>query len=140
MNGVCLCRLSAVVLLLSLGCSGSPADPFSRVPVSGTVQLDGQPVKWGGIVLRGEKNEQTQEQAFVSYAIRDGQIVADSGAPGASDGMNEITVTIYDTDPSDESQEPVIRGTWLGQLSVKSGEPIDIKIDHNALTPPERNT
>ena len=140
MNGVSLCRLSAVVVLLSIGCSGSPADPFRRASVTGSVTLDGQPVRWGGITLRGQKNATTQEQAFASYAIRDGQIVEDSEAPGASDGMNEITVTVYDSDPTDESKEPVIRGTWLGQLTVKSGEPLDIKIEANALMPPEPNT
>jgi hypothetical protein len=138
MKGRAGCRLGAAILLLCAGCGGA-TDPFNRVQVTGTVLLDGQPIRWGSVTLKGEKNEQTQEQAFASFAVRDGQIVAEAGAPGTTAGMNEVSVIVYDTDPADESREPVIKGTWLGQMEIKSGQPLEIKMDSSSLEKPTPN-
>ncbi len=139
MNGLAVCRPWAAIVLLCAGCSGAATDPFSRVSISGTVLLDGQPIRWGSITLKGEKNEQTQEQAFASFAVRDGKIVEEAGAPGTTAGMNEVSVIVYETDPSDESREPVIRGTWQGQLDIKAGQPLEIKMDSSSLEKPTPN-
>jgi hypothetical protein len=139
MNGIAACRPWAAIVLLCAGCSGAPTDPFSRVTVTGTVTLDGQPIRWGSVTLKGEKNEATQEQAFASFAVRDGKIVEEAGAPGTTAGLNEVSVIVYETDPADESREPVIKGTWLGQLEIKAGQPLEIKMDSSSLEKPTPN-
>lgn len=136
MNGFAVCRPWAAIVLLCAGCSGAPTDPFNRVTITGTVTLDGQPIRWGSVTLKGERNEATQEQAFASFAVRDGKIVEEAGAPGTTAGTNEVSVIVYDTDPEDETREPVIKGTWLGQLEIQAGQPLDIKIDSSSLEKP----
>jgi len=52
LNGRCLASLTLLTTLTLGGCGGDPsvpAEPFTRVPVSGTVTLDGTPLAGGMI-------------------------------------------------------------------------------------------
>jgi hypothetical protein len=109
------------------------------VQLSGTVTLDGKPIQWGTLNVKGAKNEETQEQALESYAIRDGQIMADPGARGTTQGMNELNVLIFASDPTDENKQAQVTGTWTAQQTIAADQPLNINIESSALQKPERS-
>jgi hypothetical protein len=57
---------SALICLATMvGCGGSN-DPYSRVPISGTVKLDGQPLERGYFIFEPKNDEPTQSGGMIS--------------------------------------------------------------------------
>jgi hypothetical protein len=55
---------TSLVLLTSVGCGGSN-DPYARVPISGTVKLDGEPLMRGYLVFEPKSGEPTQSGGMI---------------------------------------------------------------------------
>ncbi len=128
--------LLAVITLLLAGCGGGASDPFARVPVSGTVKVDGEPVQFGTITLTGEKNTQTQETAQAILAIRNGEFSTKSGGLGTTAGKNEVVVTVYGSDPDTADPEgpaPEVVGHWKSETEVTANTPLDFDIPAGEL-------
>ncbi len=135
-NSHCARSRAALVLTSMLlfagflaGCGDAP-DPFERIPVKGTVTLDGEPIEFGTIQFTGERNEQTKETAFVVAPVRDGTFSVDDG--GTTAGTNEVFVIIHAGEPRDDAEVGVI-GTWTGTLTVEPGSELQIKLDSSML-------
>ncbi len=128
--------LATLCLLTAWGCGGGSTDPFTRVPVTGTVQLDGQPVEFGSIALKGQKNEATQDVAEVVLGVRGGKFSSDGGALSTTAGSNEVTVTIYKKDPATiepEETATAVTGYWKGQVEVQSGQAVTLDLNSAEL-------
>jgi hypothetical protein len=135
-------RMSAGVIVLGIllgasGCGGGVEDPFAdRVKLTGTMNLEGMPVKWGSLILRGAKKEDTQEQAVDSLVVTDGKFATSEGSPGTTAGQNEAQVIIYAEAPPVINEEegsdyvPKVTGYWSGPVTVEADKPlvIDLKM------------
>lgn len=124
------------VFVFVTGCGGSSPDPFARVPVSGAVQLDGAPVEFGTIAFTGESIAEKQEVASLVAAIQGGKFSTLSQARGTTAGDNAIVVTIYKTDPAAATAEgppTEVVGYWKGDVSVQSGQSVDLNIKSTDL-------
>lgn len=130
-------RWAGCLILVLAGCGGGAKDPFARVDVSGTVQLDGAPVAFGSISFTGQKNEATQEVAQSVLPIQGGKFSTASGGRGTSAGANDIVVTIFESDPAAttaENPDVKVIGSWKGQKDVQSGQPLSIELTTAELT------
>jgi hypothetical protein len=129
-------------MLLLAGCGGTAADPFSRVPVTGELLVANQPVEFGSIYFRGAAAEKTQEVAQLQLPVRDGKFASFDDSYGTTPGPNEITVTVYATDPDLEEEsgkETRVLGTYTGPVNVAEDEPIKINLEAGDLQRPSRN-
>jgi hypothetical protein len=133
-------RIAAAALALGAsgllsGCGGVE-DPFERSPVKGTVELDGEPVPYGQLLMVGEKDADTQQAAQLIMMVRDGAF--DSGPnTGTTPGPNEVTVTLYDSDPTGEDSEANPTGRWTSQVTVEADKPVSIVIPAGEVTKPQ---
>jgi hypothetical protein len=132
-GGFALASMFVPLLLAATlsGCGGDVEDPFERVPVQGTVTVGGEPVQYGLLQLTGEKNEKTQETAFVSAQVRDGKFAVKDGA--TTPGPNEAFLIIYASEPK-ENEEVKTAGTWNGTVTVEPEKDLKIEIDPTMLS------
>jgi hypothetical protein len=60
-----IAAFAVVGLLLCLGCGGKK-DPYARVPISGTVKLDGQMLDRGYLIFEPKSGQPTQSGGMIS--------------------------------------------------------------------------
>lgn len=124
--------VSPLIVLLSVGfLSGCGGDSFDRVPVKGTVKLNGTPVESGGIVATAaSSSSDSQKLPNAQTAIIDGGFeFPPDKSPAPGDYRFEISVAVPDenADPSasPEGEEEVGANTVLYKKKVtipKEGE------------------
>jgi len=119
--------VSPLIVLLSLGfLSGCGGDSFNRVPMKGTVKLNGAPVESGGIVAIPDPDSSSSDSEKLpraQAAIIDGgfQFEPDQ-SPAPGEYLFEISVAVPDenADPSasPEGEEEVGANTVLYKKKV----------------------
>jgi hypothetical protein len=136
-------------LLFAAGCGGGAEDPFQRADVTGTVNVDGAPLKYGEIAFRGDEVTKNSEVAQATLMVRDGKFESNPAAlPGL--GKNTVLVIAYEgdapppPDPNDESgdspPDPKVTGYYSTSLTVEEDKPVTIEIKKSELThqPPQK--
>lgn len=122
------------------GCGGGAADPFERIDVSGTVTLDGQPLKYGEIYFKGERLEgDSPNVPQAQLPIRDGKFSSTRAyKPGR--GKNSVTVTAYEGDPPPQTSgddadppEPKVLGYWHTEVSLTDKSPLSFAMSKSEL-------
>lgn len=121
------------------GCGGGASDPFERIDVTGTVTLDGQPLKYGEIYFKGERlNPDAPDVPQAQLLIRDGKFSSSRGLqPGR--GKNAVTVTAYAGDPPPptdgdaEVPEPKVLGYWQTEITLEDKNPLSFAISKSEL-------
>lgn len=95
------CGLVAGLLLMVSGIAGCGRYE-DRVPVSGTVTLDGQPLKSGFIAFVGEQGD-----AVGVGPIRDGRYaLSESGSrQGISSGSYQVRIESWEVEPGEEQPD-----------------------------------
>jgi hypothetical protein len=149
-KGALMCRLGfstgiiPVVVMAAAGilsgCGGGATDPFERIDVTGTVTLDGQPLKYGEIYFKGERlNPDAPDVPQAQLPIRDGKFNSTRAyKPGR--GKNTVTVTAYDGDPPPQSAgddtdipEPKVLGYWQTEITLADKNPLSFAISKSEL-------
>ena len=140
-------RLASGCLIFGLaailgGCGGGVDDPFDRTHVTGSVSIDGQPLKYGAIYFKGEQARDATEVAQALLDIRDGKFAATRAyKPGI--GKNSVTVTAYEGDPpppvpvddveGNAPPEPKIVGYWQTEVQIADDAPLSFEIKKSDL-------
>jgi hypothetical protein len=101
--------LTLLALLSSVGCSGS-RDPYSRVPISGTVKLDGEPLMRGYLIFEPKGGQPTQSGGMISEGKFD---VEESKGPVPG----QYSVAIFSG--ADDPAGGVVAGTPEGETAAK---------------------
>lgn len=120
--------LAAILGAQFSGCSGS--GDLERTDVTGSVTLDGQPIPFGLLFLKGQPNAQ-QQVTQVYLAVRDGKFSSrEQKVAGPSPGENTITITIYEGPPpaDEDAAGPKIRGAYTATVNVTGNEPVNIEM------------
>jgi hypothetical protein len=125
---------AALALVFSFAGCGGVEDPFERVDVAGTVNIDGKPLPYGELLFKGKPNDKDEAaQAFVE--VRDGKFSTENGAkPGP--GENTVTLTVYDaaSPPAAESEEEFpVKGMWQTTKTLKADEPVAFDVKSSEL-------
>lgn len=118
---------SCVLAIWLAGCGG--ADPFGRVPVTGTVSLDGAPVPYADILFEGPPDANNQ-CAKSMIRMRDGKFEL-KAAQGPQVGKNTVQMSLYDAAPqvvevngrTDEKLGKHL-GSWSGTFDVEADKPL----------------
>jgi len=120
---------------LSISGCGGTSDPFERASVQGTVQLDGQPLPFGELFLKG-KVSANGEAAQTFLQIRDGKF-SSSGQTLPGTGSNEVMITVFSSDPDvadKEGRDAPVKGTWSGTTEVTGKEPLSFDLKSSELS------
>lgn len=134
--------LSAGLTFCFVGCGGGVEDPFDRTHVSGSVSIDGQPLKYGAIYFKGEQAADATEVAQALLDIRDGKFAATRAyKPGI--GKNSVLVTAYEGDPpppapvddeeGDAPPDPKVVGYWQTEVTIEDEAPLTFEIRKSEL-------
>lgn len=143
----CTVTYPGLVLML-LFCSGCGS---GVLPVSGSVTFDGQPLKYGTILLRSAEGNESQARQIM-LEVRNGKFVTASGL-GVPAGKYNVTISIFEGEapppiqaPTDGSEgtgsgmEPKVVGNWRGTADVASGVELTFNIEKQALQVPGRGS
>jgi hypothetical protein len=97
-RSVSLLSFSAMISACLVGCGSGD----SRLPLTGTVTFNGQPLVFGEVVFRPEKGPEG------SATIRDGKFdTALESGQGITRGQNRLLVTGYESEPIPIADETV---------------------------------
>lgn len=114
--------LLSATLLVAAGCGGGVDDPFTRVPVKGTVKVGGQPVAHGLLRLEGAKQEDLA--ANLVLTVTDGMVDSEAaGLSGITAGECQVELHLYE-----DADGAVPKGTWRGIVTVPA-DGSEISID-----------
>jgi hypothetical protein len=91
--------ISALAVATCLGC-GEPANKHGRIPFSGTVTLDGQPLAKGYLIFEPKAGQPTQSGGM----IKDGKFDVPANA-GAAPGLYSVAI-FSGSDPLPNKYEP----------------------------------
>ena len=135
---------AAAVTVLLLFCSGCGV---SRLPVSGSVSVAGEPLKYGTILFKTAGATATETHQIV-LEVRDGKFITPTGL-GVPAGKYDITINVFEgeapppaqaaTDGSEGSGsavEPKVVGKWAGPAEVESGKELTFAIEKGSLQAP----
>jgi hypothetical protein len=123
--GAAVSRLAVLVAACSaaVGCSGS-ANNQDRLPISGTVTLDGVPLKTGYVVFEPKSGQPTQSGGM----IKDGKFEVPA-ADGAAPGTYSVAIFAGDESTQSNKYEP----------GTPEFEAAAMKISSKQLVPPRYN-
>lgn len=129
--------VGSLILLGSAGCGGS-----ANRPVTGSVTLDGQPLPWGQLYLRGSVDKAGKTSHGV-YEVREGRIIV--SGEGLPPGDYSVTLLVHEgsappppATPAAEASgpEPNVKGQWEGTVQIQAGTPLSLEVDSSQLQPP----
>ena len=134
-----MCRGLIVILLAAAlaGCGGS-----GGLPVGGTVNVDGQPLPWGQIYLRGEVDKSSTTNQLI-LEVRDGRFT--SSTQGLPAGDYGVTVLVHEgaapPPPAEGAEEAEgaaakVTGVWEGRATVAEGQELSIQIPKSEVQKP----
>ncbi|MES2793356.1 MAG: hypothetical protein V4719_27340 [Planctomycetota bacterium] len=90
-----------LISMVALGCGSGVDDPYDRVGFSGTVQLDGAPMKSGFLYLEPLEKQPTQSFAV----IQDGRFEVERAA-GAVPGRYRVAIILDESSELPEGVDP----------------------------------
>lgn len=97
------------------GCGS--ADPLGRVPVSGTVQWQGAPLKQGAIRFEPFDIKPGDKRTAAGATIREGKYSL-SSAEGVPPGKYSVSITATEDTPAATSTDPVEAMSQVGKQAV----------------------